>query len=121
MKTPIGTIIKCPVCGKMFVKDSNAKKYCSAQCRRKHNSRKPDNLEEFKCAWCGEEYQGTRRKRYCSAECRLEANARAKSRTRTRKKKKPVLSIEQVAVLSREAGMSYGEYVAKHLLYDKEE
>jgi len=105
----------CPVCNKEFTTDKNAKKYCSARCRRKANAQRAmkNNLREFMCAWCGETYMSPRRKKYCSKECRLYANGRLISR---KKVTKPTLSLEQVAILSREAGLSYGQYVQKYQL-----
>jgi len=55
-----------------------------------------------------------RRKKYCSKDCRLYANGRLIKRPKVRKG--PVLSLEQVAILSREAGLSYGQYVQKYQL-----
>lgn len=102
----------CPVCGKEFVTDKNAKRYCSKRCRKKANSKpKPMMVKSLKCDWCGKEFLSERRKKYCCKECRLYANGRLKKRE---VHSKPALSIEEVAVLSREAGMSYGEYVRKY-------
>lgn len=109
--------LQCPVCGKEFTTDQNAKKYCSARCRRKANQLKArkDVLQEYSCAWCGDTFLSMRRKKYCSKECRLYANGRI-----TRRKKEepiiPALSLSQVALLSREAGLSYGKYVQKFQL-----
>ena len=106
----------CPVCNTIFETDKNAKKYCSAKCRRKANNQKAikSTLREFSCAWCGDAFLSTRRKKYCSKECRLYANGRL---TKRKKSTKPVvLSLEQVAILSREAGLSYGQYVQKYQL-----
>ncbi len=107
----------CPVCNKEFVTDKNAKKYCSAKCRRKANNQtaKKNTLREFFCAWCGESFLSMRRKKYCSKECRLYANGRLIKRKKNTAKG-PSLTIEQVAILSREAGLSYGQYVQKYQL-----
>lgn len=108
--------LHCPVCNREFTTDKNAKKYCSAKCRRKANAQRArrNNLREFTCAWCGDSFLSLRRKKYCSKECRLYANGRL---TKSKKiHKAPALSIEQVAVLSREAGLSYGQYVQKFQL-----
>ncbi len=106
----------CPVCNKEFITDKNAKKYCSAKCRRKANnqSAKKTTLREFSCAWCGDSFMSVRRKKYCSKDCRLYANGRLIKRKNIRKG--PALSLEQVAILSREAGLSYGQYVQKFQL-----
>ena len=105
----------CPVCNKEFTTDKNAKKYCSAKCRRKANAQRiaKNKLVEFMCAWCGESFLSARRKKYCCSQCRLYANGRLVKR---KKVTKPALSIEQVAILSREAGLSYGQYVQKFQL-----
>ena len=109
-------ILHCPVCNKEFETDKNAKKYCSAKCRRKANnqSARKNTLREFFCGWCGDTFLSVRRKKYCSKECRLYANGRLVKRKKA--KKAPTLSLEQVAILSREAGLSYGQYVQKYQL-----
>lgn len=110
----MGTILICPHCGVEFMRGTNAQVYCSVKCRRAANKKpKPKKIEKYKCDWCGEEFLSERRKKYCSKECRLFVNGRLKKRE---VQSKPSLSIEEVAVLSREAGMSYGEYVQKHNL-----
>ncbi len=108
--------LSCPVCNREFTTDQNAKKYCSAKCRRKANAQRANknSLREFSCAWCGESFMSVRRKKYCSKECRLYANGRLVKRKKTFKK--PELSLSQVAFLSREAGLSYGQYVQKYQL-----
>ena len=104
----------CPRCGKEFETESNAQKYCSAKCRRAANKyKKPKKVEKYTCSWCGKDFLSERRKKYCSKECRLFVNGRLKKRE---VQSKPALSIEEVAVLSREAGMSYGQYVQKYNL-----
>ena len=55
-----------------------------------------------------------RRKKYCSKECRLYANGRLIKRKKVHSA--PALTLEQVAILSREAGLSYGQYVQKYQL-----
>ena len=108
--------LHCPVCNKEFVTDKNAKKYCSARCRRKANlqSAKKNTVKEFSCAWCGDTFVSMRRKKYCSKECRLYANGRLIKRKKVHSA--PALTLEQVAILSREAGLSYGQYVQKYQL-----
>ena len=106
--------LMCPVCGKEFTKETNAQKFCSAKCRRAANRKLKATLKAFKCNWCGSEFLSERRKKYCCRKCMLYANKRIKKREIQPKK---VLSLEEVAVLSREAGMSYGEYCMKHNLY----
>lgn len=105
----------CPICGKEFVTDKNAKRYCSVKCRKKANSKpKPMTVKEFECNWCGKKFLSERRKKYCCKECRLYANGRLIKRKKV--KQAPVLSLDQVAILSREAGLSYGQYVQKYNL-----
>ena len=108
--------LTCPVCNREFTTDQNAKKFCSAKCRRKYNAQRArkNNLREFICGWCGDNFLSDRRKKYCSKECRLYANGRIGKRKSA--PKKPMLSLEQVALLSREAGLSYGQYVHKFQL-----
>ena len=104
----------CPRCGKEFETESNAQKYCSAKCRRAANRKpKPKKVEKYKCNWCGKEFLSARRKKYCRKECMLYANSRLKVRET---KPKKVMSIEEVAKLSREAGLTYGQYVQKYSL-----
>jgi len=104
----------CPVCGKEFTTDKNAAKYCSAKCRRKANAPIPQATERtFTCMWCGSTFKSDRQKKYCSAECRINSY---RKNTFKRKQPEPSLSLAQVAILSRQAGLSYGRYVQLHSL-----
>lgn len=99
----------CPVCGKEFTTDKNAAKYCSVKCRRKANAPAPQEEERtFVCMWCGDAFKSNRQKKYCCAECRIDSYGR----THLKKKSfQPSLTLAQVALLSRQAGLSYGQYV----------
>lgn len=68
-----------------------------------------------KCKYCGKEFDATKSKRlYCSDKCK-------KSRWREKDKKRkygvhmenPNAAVVDIAVKAREAGMTYGQYVAK--------
>jgi predicted nucleic acid-binding Zn ribbon protein len=68
-----------------------------------------------KCKYCGKEFDATKSKRlYCSDKCK-------KSRWREKDKKRkygvhmenPNAAVVDMAVKAREAGMTYGQYVAK--------
>lgn len=73
-----------------------------------------------KCPVCGKEfsYDTRRHKIYCSSDCRLKFYDEQKKKSnqeqskRKKKKKSNMKSIQQIAVEARNAGMSYGEYVA---------
>ena len=69
----------CPVCGKLFVSESNRRIYCSKTCR-------------------DESYRKT-----VSSD---KKNSGKKGR------KKKVRSLSEIATEARNAGMSYGKYVA---------
>ena len=104
----------CPTCGKEFYTDTNAKKYCSKKCQKKLIVKR-DTMRKCVCAWCNTIFTTPRRRTYCSQECRLYANGRT-AELKKEKPKKPSLSIEQVAYLAREAGLTYGMYVQKNNL-----
>lgn len=107
-------ILICPVCGKEFVTDKNAAKYCSVACRRKANAPAPFAEERtFTCLRCGDEFSSMRQKKYCCEECRIASYGRTHSK---KKNRKPALTLSQIAVLSRQAGLSYGQYVCLHSL-----
>ena len=112
-------IIKCPWCGKEFERKQSAQKYCCAECRKKagkhvmrqNQMRQYKSSKLFECGWCGLMFESKTKEEYCCEECRKKAENRKKKRA-----KKKTLSLEEVAVLSREAGLSYGEYVMKYRL-----
>ena len=108
--------LHCPVCNSEFTTDKNAKKYCSAKCRRKANAQSAmiNGMHKYSCSWCGGAFAAIRRKKYCSKECRLYANGRLGKKPKM--KKTPSFTLSQVARLSREAGLSYGQYVQKYQL-----
>lgn len=107
-----GKIIQCRNCGKEFVREKNSQKYCSVQCRDEYYKRENRNLtNKYECKWCGVEFKSLRKRKYCCDRCRLKANGRLLSVPK--KKAKNFMSIEEVARASREAGLSYGLYVAQ--------
>ena len=76
------------------------------------------------CAYCGNKFTG-RRTKYCSEFCRKKAKIAKMTESRkadfeaikpkaVKSKTKPKLSIEEVAKLAKDAGLTYGKYVAQH-------
>lgn len=112
----------CRCCGKEFTPKINASQYCSKQCKRK--SKVAQTEEWYKkhnykliCAWCGETFFAKRKTKFCCTLCSLMAKGKINGIARKPGKlvnKKPVKSIEEVARLSREAGLSYGQYMVMH-------
>ena len=102
-------IMKCKCCGKEFIRQTNAQKHCSEKCRRKANLPKKI-LEEQTCQWCGKKFFYVRKKKFCSVECREKSQGK---RSRKIETVIPSMTLQQVAKASREAGLSYGQYVMK--------
>lgn len=113
----------CPVCGKLFITDKNAKKYCSAKCRRKVTAKKAKERkveEVYHCAWCGKEFTG-RKKKYCCEYCRLRANGRTKwKRTTASEIPYDGLTFEQADRICKEKGISYGEFTRIKMMQEAE-
>jgi len=49
--------IECPYCGKLFTPQHGGKKYCSANCRKRHNNN--NALKPRNCSCCGNEFMPT--------------------------------------------------------------
>lgn len=108
----------CKHCGEEFISAKIVQKYCSLECRRKANKKKAMGVREFTCLWCGLKFMSDRARKYCCDSCRDKANEkRCQARRREKNKFKPKLSIDEVEILAREEGLSYGRYCAKHGLY----
>ena len=104
----------CEYCGKEFKTTNHNQKYCSAECRDqayKTRPSKPLGTRVFECEFCGELFKADAKRRFCTVECRRKAERGKKKQT---KPKKPKLTLEQVAKLSREEGLSYGQYCVKY-------
>lgn len=104
----------CEHCGKEFVTTNHNQKYCSVECRQKAYKEKPYKplgTRVFECEFCGELFEADIKRKFCTPECRLKYE---RGKRKTRKPKKPKLTLEQVAKLSREEGLSYGQYCAKY-------
>lgn len=83
--------IKCAECGTLFIANRHCAKYCGPECRGKAEAR-----------W-----------RTASAQrCKQRTEERIK--TKAQAAKKP--SAAEIDIEAREAGMSYGHYVALHNL-----
>ena len=100
--------VKCPVCGKGFIKNGNAQKFCSEKCRIRYSKIKSiaDAEHEYTCKQCGKKFKWDRKKRFCSIECKEIASG----------KRKKLLgpSLEEVAARCKAEDLSYGQYVAKY-------
>lgn len=102
-------IRKCRNCGKEFNATHNAQRHCSEKCRREYTRKNQyKGYKTYACAWCGIVFDTDRKRKYCCEECRLKANGRARSI-----KKDASKTLASIIKASRDAGMSYGEYVAK--------
>ena len=94
----------CVHCKKRFTTNQNAQKYCSEECKIVAN-KQPKGIRTFVCEFCGSRFETDFKRKYCSVECRENAK---RSASKCRKPKKPKLSLNQIAKLCREEGMSYG-------------
>ena len=72
----IKTPIKCPICGKEFLRTRTGQKYCSVECSNKSILEKQRKFTHFykekgrKCIICGKELNNYN-KLYCSRACRF--------------------------------------------------
>ena len=100
----------CKGCEKEFTTEQHAQKFCSANCRVQYFRRlKTLGTRTFTCELCGEAFESAKKRRFCTPECRLKAERGGK-----KAKKKPKLSLEKAAKLSREEGLTYGQYFLKY-------
>ena len=100
--------VKCPECGKMFVRRNGRHEYCSIECRRKSYV-KPTRLY-YHCEQCGVTFEEGRLTPYCSDKCKREAEGKPVKKA-TRKK---VLSLDEVVRLAKAEGLTYGQYIVKY-------
>lgn len=105
---PSKPIVTCPICGKEFVKNNNARKFCSKECAQKAiYLERRGGPGTYQCAYCGKDFESDRKKKFCSDECRKA------SYLKTGKKRKKAESIEDVARLCRETGLTYGQLMTQ--------
>lgn len=105
-------MMNCRCCGVEFEPKTNAQVHCSVKCRVKYNKYKSRiRYKTYACNWCGKVFDSEKKKKYCSDDCRLIAN-----RMKKNKALKHNNSIEEIARLATEAGLSYGQYVHKYNL-----
>lgn len=75
--------INCAICGKLFVSKNGNAKYCSSKCRE------------------------------VGAKIIYQQKNHSLQEQEAKKQRKKSLSITEIAVAARKAGMTYGQYVAK--------
>lgn len=124
-------------------RNRNRRKYCSIDCEdtarnerhkelRKNGKKPPQNVE---CEICGKIFiTNLSQKVTCSPECKDERHRRmvnANNRARreailngtlpksVRKKQKKVESVEELSRKAKEAGMSYGQYMAQRYMQER--
>ena len=108
----------CRECRHIFTTSVNSQMFCSAECRQKAY-RKKKAMPRARCPVCGRIFSITdTRKKYCSAACRVGLDDNkpqsGKSGIQGKVLVNTCLSLDEIAKLAREAGMTYGEYVAKN-------
>ena len=98
---------------------------CKTLCRRYENGDRGEELfrriKPINCKVCGKEFMPqSHLSKCCSDECKIENNklnsrkkyAEMQSIKKSNNKSKK-LTVTEIAVLARKAGMTYGQYVAK--------
>lgn len=105
---------KCLMCGKEFLKKCNSQKYCSEECRLKDYYKKKNPEKEIICECCGKTFITHCKKKYCSEKCRRIANSPSKKPSkRNSRKRNNFISLNDMARIARENGISYGQLVAQ--------
>ncbi len=126
----------CTVCGKEFVPTSSVQKMCSEACRAEQGRRQARryNREHGKlkvCPGCGEKFHSTSTgRKYCCDACKREALLRRATQERQgarpvfrdrrppdpppRSKDKADWTLADICAAAREAGLTYGQYVARY-------
>ena len=101
-------------------------KFCSRECSVAYHAAKNRKIKN--CIVCGKELP-LQKRTYCSNACALTMKTKKQMEENKSEYKKPkaeekpkvikkkVLSLDEVSKLAREAGLTYGQYVAKHGLY----
>ena len=121
----------CPICGTVFTASGYAIKriYCGDKCLKAAMKKRrmegcleqspnvaidPSKSEIKICPVCKENFVATRKnQKYCSEKCTGKAKwQRKKERLMKKSPTKTNASLSEIARLSRENGMTYGEYVA---------
>lgn len=109
----------CEECGKEFEAKVAAQRYCCQKCRDIRYARiRGTGVEKtLTCEWCGKQFQSARKKKYCSKQCRSSFNSSipdyidvVPKRKKTKSKKEN--SLAKINALAKQAGLSYGQYVA---------
>ena len=118
----------CKFCGKdLLVGFGNRKSFCNDECYKKFYGMKKE--KSVACEMCGKSLTGLRRT-YCSDECqkksklseRYDEHKKPQATTypvNVKKQDRPKkMTLAEVNELARAEGLSYGQYVAKHRLYE---
>lgn len=101
------------MCGIALNNPKRAQKYCKkCSVKAMKSSRYTKGEDDYvqTCQLCGHKFIYERRKKYCSVDCRLIANGRKNTKANPEAHK----SLNEIARLCNEAGMTYGQYVAKY-------
>ena len=91
-KNIIGSECICPVCGKSFIKTTSTQKYCSKECRRKHDHE------------ANKAYRKKYRERHANAPRSHD------------KIDNGITPFKDIIAQCKATGLSYGEYVQQHNL-----
>ena len=115
---------KCLMCGKEFLRECNSRKYCSEECKRKYYKSIKNPEKNLVCEYCRKAFTSPCERKYCSFECCVLANPAKEKISKTsseikqipitnKKKNKPFVSLNEMAVLQNKTGISYGQLAHK--------
>lgn len=102
----------CPCCGKTFVAEHNARKFCKKKCAMLAARKRVRKDKQYLCQWCGQIFEAQREKKFCNLSCQKDYMKNLSKYRKTVIKVPVKITIEDAAKGSKEEKLTYGRYVS---------
>ena len=102
----------CRQCGKIFVTDQNAKKFCRKKCSLLALKKRRKKEKDYLCQWCGNVFSSSRKRKFCDADCHGSYMKKLGIYKKTVIKVPVKITIEDVVKDAKTESLTYGRYVS---------
>ena len=102
----------CQHCGKIFVTNQNAKKFCRKKCSIYASKKQANKPKECLCQWCGEIFSSPRKRRFCNSDCHRDYMSKIGIYKKSVTKVPVKITLTDAVNGAKKENITYGRYVS---------
>jgi len=102
----------CQYCGKIFVTNQNAKKFCRKKCSIYASKKQKNKEKACLCQWCGQIFLSSRKRSFCNSVCHREYMSKTVTYKRSVVKVPIKITLTDAVNGAKKENLTYGRYVS---------